>query len=228
MPERERGAGRSGRPPAAGARPNGGRQAHAAWVRARQHARRVRVSGPPDDGIHSPATLPPATRSPGGWSEVRPHGDYAVPSPEARRYERPHMCAAVTPPNTTSWNYAEAWLPEDDFITEARAKGAELGCPAVGRGGASALTLVAALLDAHAVVEVGTGAGVSGLALLRGMRSDGILTSVDVEAENQRGRQGHLRPCRHQPDPHPADHRPGARGPSPPDRRRLRHRLRRR
>jgi predicted O-methyltransferase YrrM len=96
------------------------------------------------------------------------------------------MCAAVTPPNPTSWNYAEAWLPEDDFVTEARARADELGCTPVGRGGASALTLIAALLDAHAVVEVGTGAGVSGLALLRGMRPDGILTSVDVEAENQR------------------------------------------
>jgi predicted O-methyltransferase YrrM len=96
------------------------------------------------------------------------------------------MCAAVTPPNATSWNYAESWLPEDDFVTEARAKAAELGCEAIGRGGASALTIIAALLDAHAVVEVGTGAGVSGLALLRGMRADGILTSVDVEAENQR------------------------------------------
>jgi predicted O-methyltransferase YrrM len=45
---------------------------------------------------------------------------------------------------------------------------------------------LAALLDAKSVVEVGTGAGVSGYALLRGMRPDGVLTTVDVEAENQR------------------------------------------
>ena len=96
------------------------------------------------------------------------------------------MCAAVSPPNATSWNYAEKWLPEDDFITDARAKADELGCTPIGRGGASALTTIAALLDAHAVVEVGTGAGISGMALLRGMRADGILTTVDVEAENQR------------------------------------------
>ena len=96
------------------------------------------------------------------------------------------MCAAVTPPNATSWSFAEAWLPEDEFVTRARARAAELGCPPVGRGGASALTTIAALLDARAVVEVGTGAGISGLALLRGMHPDGILTSVDVEAENQR------------------------------------------
>jgi predicted O-methyltransferase YrrM len=96
------------------------------------------------------------------------------------------MCAAVTPPTSASWTYAEGWLPDDDFVTEARAKADELGCTPIGRGGATALTLIAALLDAKSVVEVGTGAGVSGLALLRGMRPDGVLTSVDVEAENQR------------------------------------------
>ena len=42
------------------------------------------------------------------------------------------------------------------------------------------------MLDARAVVEIGTGAGVSGLWLLRGMRADGVLTTVDVEAEHQR------------------------------------------
>jgi predicted O-methyltransferase YrrM len=35
-------------------------------------------------------------------------------------------------------------------------------------------------------VEIGTGTGVSGLWLLRGMRADGVLTSVDLEAEHQR------------------------------------------
>ncbi len=96
------------------------------------------------------------------------------------------MCAAVTPPTSASWSYAEGWLPDDDFVTEARAKAEELGCTPIGRGGATALALIAALLDAKSVVEVGTGAGISGLALLRGMRPDGVLTSVDVEAENQR------------------------------------------
>lgn len=36
------------------------------------------------------------------------------------------------------------------------------------------------------MAEVGTGAGVSGLWLLRGMTSDGVLTSVDEETENTR------------------------------------------
>ena len=42
------------------------------------------------------------------------------------------------------------------------------------------------MLDARAVVEIGTGTGVSGMWLLRGMRPDGVLTSVDIEAEHQR------------------------------------------
>ena len=100
------------------------------------------------------------------------------------------MCAAVTPPTATSWSYAEQWLPEEEYLTQARARAKELGCPPIGRGGASALTLLAALLDARAVVEIGTGVGLSGLALLRGMRPEGVLTSVDVEAENQRAARG--------------------------------------
>ncbi len=42
------------------------------------------------------------------------------------------------------------------------------------------------MLDARAVVEIGTGTGISGLWMLRGMRPDGVLTTVDVEAEHQR------------------------------------------
>ncbi len=40
-------------------------------------------------------------------------------------------------------------------------------------------------MDAHAVVEVGTGTGVSSLALLSGMNQSGILTSIDIENEHQ-------------------------------------------
>ena len=36
------------------------------------------------------------------------------------------------------------------------------------------------------MVEIGTGTGVSGVWLLRGMRPDGVLTTIDVEDEHQR------------------------------------------
>jgi len=56
----------------------------------------------------------------------------------------------------------------------------------VGAGAGAALRFVAALLDARNVVEIGTGCGISGVWMLRGMRSDGVLTSVDIEVEHQR------------------------------------------
>ncbi len=48
------------------------------------------------------------------------------------------------------------------------------------------LQWLAETISARTVAEVGTGAGVSGLWLLRGMTSDGVLTTVDDEAENSR------------------------------------------
>jgi predicted O-methyltransferase YrrM len=47
------------------------------------------------------------------------------------------------------------------------------------------LTVLARAVQAKAVVEIGTGSGVSGLALFAGMQPDGILTSVDIETEHQ-------------------------------------------
>lgn len=56
----------------------------------------------------------------------------------------------------------------------------------IGAGAGATLRFLASVLDARAVVEIGTGTGVSGLWMLRGMRPDGVLTSVDTEAEHQR------------------------------------------
>jgi predicted O-methyltransferase YrrM len=48
------------------------------------------------------------------------------------------------------------------------------------------LRFLASLLEAKAIVEIGTGTGASGVWLMRGMQADGVLTTVDVEAEHQR------------------------------------------
>ena len=53
-------------------------------------------------------------------------------------------------------------------------------------GGGAALRFLAAVLDARSVVEIGAGTGVSGVWLLRGMADDGILTTVESEAEHMR------------------------------------------
>jgi predicted O-methyltransferase YrrM len=84
----------------------------------------------------------------------------------------------------TGW--LDAWLPEDAPLTAARSRAAEVGVPCVDPVTGSLLRLLAATSAAKAVVELGTGAGVSALWLLRGMAPDGILTTVDPETEHQR------------------------------------------
>jgi predicted O-methyltransferase YrrM len=83
--------------------------------------------------------------------------------------------------------YVEEFLPEDEPLLAARRSAAQVGgaspvSPAVG----AALRFIAAAVSAKAVVEIGTGCGTSGIWLLRGMRGDAVLTSVDVEPEHQR------------------------------------------
>lgn len=68
----------------------------------------------------------------------------------------------------------------------ARQKAQEVGVVPIGNGGGAALHFLASILQAKNIVEVGTGTGVSGLWLLRAMNDGGVLTSVDLEAENQR------------------------------------------
>lgn len=89
-------------------------------------------------------------------------------------------------PDAPLREYVEHYLPEDDVLAAARSRGADLGCVPIGTGGGAALRFLAAALQAKAVVEIGTGAGVSGLCLLSGMPQTGVLTSIDVEPEHQR------------------------------------------
>lgn len=72
------------------------------------------------------------------------------------------------------------------MLETARGKGAELGCTPVEPGAGAALTAIAAVGGARSVVEIGTGAGVGSVYLLRGMRPDGVLTTIDVEPEHHR------------------------------------------
>jgi predicted O-methyltransferase YrrM len=80
----------------------------------------------------------------------------------------------------------EGYLAEDEVLAAARRRADGLGCAPVSPGVGAALRFLAATIGARAVVEVGTGAGVSGLWLLQGMAADGVLTSIDVEPEHQR------------------------------------------
>ena len=78
------------------------------------------------------------------------------------------------------------WQPEDDALRAARARAAEIGVAAIDPATGAVLRLLATSVGAKAAVELGTGAGVSTLWLLRGLTPDGVLTSVDADGEHQR------------------------------------------
>ncbi|MGI8868539.1 MAG: O-methyltransferase [Mycobacteriales bacterium] len=82
--------------------------------------------------------------------------------------------------------HAEGFPAEDEILQAARTRAAELGTTAISPATGSLLRVLATLVAARAVVEIGTGAGVSGLWLLRGMRPDGVLTTVDTAGASQR------------------------------------------
>lgn len=88
------------------------------------------------------------------------------------------------PVKHSSWAYAEQHAEEEPALAQARVRAEEIGVRPASPGVAALLTVLAAATQAHALVEVGTGVGVSGLALLRGARSDAVLTSIDYEADH--------------------------------------------
>lgn len=90
----------------------------------------------------------------------------------------------MTAAQLTSLAYAEQFVPEDETLESARRTGTELGAVPIGTGGGAALRLLAAASGARHVVEIGTGAGTSGLWLLGGMPEDGVLTSIEIEPEH--------------------------------------------
>ena len=85
-----------------------------------------------------------------------------------------------------AWSHAEEFVNPSEHIEQARLRGEELGAQPVGNGVGAVLRVLAAAIGAKAVMEVGTGAGASGLWLLGGMPPDGILTTIDLETEHQR------------------------------------------
>ena len=90
----------------------------------------------------------------------------------------------MTAAQLNSHAYAEQFVPEDESFEAARRTGTELGAVPIGTGGGAALRLLAAASGARHVVEVGTGAGTSGLWLLAGMPADGVLTTIEIEPEH--------------------------------------------
>lgn len=83
-------------------------------------------------------------------------------------------------------SFSDLTADEPASIVSARAHATEVGIPAISPAVGATLAALIAAVNARAVVEIGTGAGVSTLWLLSGLRLDGVLTSVDTDGEHQR------------------------------------------
>lgn len=89
-------------------------------------------------------------------------------------------------PSNNDWNLSQSYITEDSHLLNAREKSKELGLITIGPGAGALIRFLASTIDASNVVEIGTGTGVSGLCLFRGMNSAGVLTSIDSDPERQR------------------------------------------
>ena len=89
-------------------------------------------------------------------------------------------------PSNGEWLHSQTFISEDTHLSNAREKSIELGLNPIGQGVGALLKFLASTIDASNVVEIGTGTGVSGLWLFRGMNSAGVLTSIDSDQERQR------------------------------------------
>lgn len=81
--------------------------------------------------------------------------------------------------------FAEDYVPAPEQVTMARRNAISNDAPAPSNGITTALSFLARVLDATAVVEIGTGTGTTGLALFEGMSPNGVLTSIDSEVDWQ-------------------------------------------
>lgn len=95
-----------------------------------------------------------------------------------------HAMSTAFPERGDMRAFANSYLPETEIMQRARQRGEEIGTydttPSVG----SLLRYLTHLIGATSIVEVGTGAGVSGLWIIPTMSSKGLLTSIDDEIEN--------------------------------------------
>jgi predicted O-methyltransferase YrrM len=101
--------------------------------------------------------------------------------------EGPPPGTGSTPGATPGTAYADRFATESEAMLAARERAARLSGPApVEPSVGATLAVLAAGLDARAVVSIGSGGGLAGLWLLEGMRKDGVLTALDGDPEQLR------------------------------------------
>ena len=99
------------------------------------------------------------------------------------------MSAAQPPGGGTAQGaaYADRFAVETPEMTAARKRALHLpGPPPVEPAVGATLAVLAAGVGARSVVSIGSGGGLAGLWLLRGMRADGVLTALDGDPEQLR------------------------------------------
>jgi predicted O-methyltransferase YrrM len=90
-----------------------------------------------------------------------------------------------------SWKFAEEFPVEAPATQAARQHSLELGIDPISPASGAQLAVLAAAIGARSILEIGTGAGVSGLWLLQGSPA-ATLTTIDVEIDHQnRARQAY-------------------------------------
>ncbi|AKV85123.1 methyltransferase [Microbacterium sp. 1.5R] len=85
--------------------------------------------------------------------------------------------------NDANARFIRESIAEPSPIARARAHAIELGASPISAAVGSQIAVLAAATGARSIVEIGTGAGVSGLWLLRGA-PQAVLTSIDNEPEH--------------------------------------------
>ncbi len=84
----------------------------------------------------------------------------------------------------SSWKFSEDFVSESESIALARGRAEELGVECITPSVGAHLALLTSALGAKAIVEAGTGTGVSGLWLLSGS-TNAVLATIDSEPETQ-------------------------------------------
>ncbi|MEN9955364.1 MAG: hypothetical protein RLY34_171 [Actinomycetota bacterium] len=84
----------------------------------------------------------------------------------------------------SSWKFSEDFAVENEVLRDARGRAEELGVECITPSVGAHLALLASALGAKAIVEAGTGTGVSGLWLLSGS-AQAVLATIDTETEYQ-------------------------------------------
>jgi predicted O-methyltransferase YrrM len=88
--------------------------------------------------------------------------------------------------NAVASYLSELTAGEDDALRHARERAAAGGMPPVSADTGAFLRLAARWVDAQAAVEIGSGAGYSGIWLARGLASKGTLTTIEADPDHQR------------------------------------------